>query len=72
MNASTIATIAFSFSAGLLVGVVMAMSRAQQAHRFIEVIKRWANEERMGDRGWTYRQARAEIRVKIYGYEEGL
>lgn len=72
MNASTIATIAFSFSAGLLVGVVMAMSRAQQAHRFIEAMQQWATDEYRAENNWTYRQAQADIRAKIHGYEEGL
>jgi hypothetical protein len=36
MQTSTILIIVVSFSAGLLSGVIMAMSRAQRAHRFID------------------------------------
>ena len=72
MQTSTIVIIVVSFSAGLLTGVIMAMSRAQRAHRFIAEAKTWATNEHLGDRGWTYRQAQQHIRAKIHGYEEGL
>ena len=72
MQTSTILIIVVSFSAGLLSGVIMAMSRAQRAHRFIEAMQQWATDEYSAANNWTYRQAQADIRAKIHGYEEGL
>ena len=72
MEAATIAITVVAFSAGLLAGVIMAMSRAQRAHRFITAMQQWATDEYRAENNWTYRQAQADIRAKIHGYEEGL